>query len=306
MGGSSKQSRMQDFQFCDEDASSSPPTIKKIYKCVDCKKEYDNKQSYCSHRRHCQLKQKGMTAWDQFSEEQKHHFTNLGKLSKKPRPLCLICSKQVKELNCRFCSSTCYGIYLAEQQKGHLVSDRTKAKISQAVIEFNIKNGSTRKTINCLFCSLPFLAANKARKYCSRRCAASAQGLKTKGKPNPYAKGGLREGSGRSKSGWYKGYYCNSTYELIFLAYHLEKGSNICRSTDVLPYWYKDKICRYHPDFKIDKNTYEIKGYLNEKAKAKHEQYPNIVLVKKEEIQRLQQECSLKGLNQNQLVAMYD
>ena len=36
--------------------------------------------------------------------------------------------------------------------------------------------------------------------------------------------GGIREGAGRSKSGWYKGYYCNSSYELAWVIYSLDNN----------------------------------------------------------------------------------
>lgn len=41
---------------------------------------------------------------------------------------------------------------------------------------------------------------------------------KNKWKENPNM-GGLRHGSGRGKKGWYKGFYCRSTWELAWLVY---------------------------------------------------------------------------------------
>jgi len=76
--------------------------------------------------------------------------------------------------------------------------------------------------------------------------------------------GGCREGSGRSKDGYYQGIYCNSRYELIFLAYHLDIGSNIKRCDLKIPYTYDDEPHIYHPDFQIDDKIYETKGFHTE------------------------------------------
>ena len=42
-------------------------------------------------------------------------------------------------------------------------------------------------------------------------------------KKNPLS-GGLRHGSGRGKKGWYKGYWCDSTWELAWVIYQLDNG----------------------------------------------------------------------------------
>jgi len=35
-------------------------------------------------------------------------------------------------------------------------------------------------------------------------------------------KGGKRIGSGRGKSGWYKGYWCDSSWELAYVIYNID------------------------------------------------------------------------------------
>ena len=42
--------------------------------------------------------------------------------------------------------------------------------------------------------------------------------------PIKHAPGGKRHGSGRGKKGWYKGYYCDSTWELAWVIYQLDHG----------------------------------------------------------------------------------
>lgn len=75
------------------------------------------------------------------------------------------------------------------------------------------------------------------------------------------ASGGFREHSGTGKSGWYKGIYCASTYELAFVIYCLDHNINIAQCKDVYSYEYKGKQHKYHPDFIINNTIIEIKGY---------------------------------------------
>lgn len=74
--------------------------------------------------------------------------------------------------------------------------------------------------------------------------------------------GGVREGSGRSKSGYYKGIYCGSTYELCWVIHALDHGIAFKRFEGALK---KDRIT-YVPDFLLDDNTtiIELKGYEND------------------------------------------
>jgi len=69
-------------------------------------------------------------------------------------------------------------------------------------------------------------------------------------------------GAGRGKSGWYKGYYCDSSWELAYVIYNLEH--NICNfiknTSDKFEYEYKNEKHFYIPDFKFDDGHYvEIK-----------------------------------------------
>lgn len=77
-------------------------------------------------------------------------------------------------------------------------------------------------------------------------------------------RGGYREGSGRSKSGYYRGIYCGSTYELCWVIYSLEHGIEFTRFPSKLQ---KDDIT-YYPDFLLGdgKTIVETKGYEKEES----------------------------------------
>lgn len=102
-------------------------------------------------------------------------------------------------------------------------------------------------------------------------------------KTNPKA-GGLRSRSGRGKKGWYKGYWCDSSWELAWVIYHLEHGFKFVRNWNGFEYYYKDEKHLYYPDYIIENNFYEIKGRrsyedLDEKNKEKINQFKGKLFV---------------------------
>lgn len=71
--------------------------------------------------------------------------------------------------------------------------------------------------------------------------------------------GGYRQGSGRSKSGYYKGIYCGSTYELCWVIHSLDHGIAFTRFPGKL----ESNGIVYYPDFLLNdgKTIVETKGY---------------------------------------------
>lgn len=100
--------------------------------------------------------------------------------------------------------------------------------------------------------------------------------------------GGYRPGSGRGKQGWYKGYWCDSSWELAFVIYNLEHNIKFERNTQKFEYEYNGKH-KYIPDFIMEDGTYiEIKGYETEQSKIKHNQFPyKIQLLKWTELKHM-------------------
>lgn len=87
--------------------------------------------------------------------------------------------------------------------------------------------------------------------------------------------GGLREGSGRGKKGWYKGYYCDSTWELAYVIYNLEHGIPFSRNTKSFDYVFNGENKKYYPDFLLETGEYvEVKGYYTKQFSAKVNQFP--------------------------------
>ena len=82
--------------------------------------------------------------------------------------------------------------------------------------------------------------------------------------------GGKRHGSGRGKKGWYKEYFCDSSWELAFVIYNLEHGIKFERNKQGFEYEFNGEKHKFYPDFILEDGTYvEIKGAMTEQNKVK-------------------------------------
>ena len=84
---------------------------------------------------------------------------------------------------------------------------------------------------------------------------------------------------GNSKKGWYKGIFCDSTWELAFVIYYKEHNLYIERCKDCFKYIYNNEEHNYFPDFITDEGIIEIKGRKDKKALEKEKQFPNIKVI---------------------------
>lgn len=145
-------------------------------------------------------------------------------------------------------------------------SNETKNKISESMIGLKspIKglyriNRIERK---CIICNNIMLLRPKNPKKYHKKCY------------NIIA-GGLRKGSGRGKKGWYKGYWCDSSWELAFVIYNLDHNIKFERNKEGFEYEYKNKKLKFYPDFILEDGSYvEIKGYKSDNSNAKLKAFP--------------------------------
>jgi len=100
------------------------------------------------------------------------------------------------------------------------------------------------------------------------------------------ASGGYRRGSGIGKSGWYKGYWCDSTYELAWIIYQLEHNRPFKRNKQKYEYLFNGKTKKYIPDFFQDGKLIEIKGYLTEQTKIKLKSVPDLQVLFKKDLKK--------------------
>lgn len=187
-----------------------------------------------------------------------------------------------------FCSRHCSAIWSNANRPPP--SDECRKRISTTMREKYSRGElsvpstpAKRSEVECPTCHKKFLltewAINHGRKFCSRHCSAI-------GKDNSKC-GGLRQNSGRGKSGWYKGIFCNSSWELAWVIYSIDHGEVFTRNTTGFDYTFNGKLHRYYPDFLLNDGVtfVEVKGYNTEQWKAKKEQFPHTLhIVGKDEI----------------------
>ena len=270
-----------------------------LYKC-ECGREFTNSQSFNGHKSHCEVHQikkygslefvKKTTSLRKKSSDKsrtenakKRKEINLQKWINEEHK-CEICGKKmkVKYGSGRFCSAQC-----SHKRK---LSEKSKTKISIQMKNYYLeKNGlfndpTKRYKYKCSVCKKP-LRINPKTKMCADCLYHSPEG-KLKMKEINKNSGGLRKGSGIGKHGWYKGYYCDSTWELAYVIYNIEHNISFVRNTKGFDYIYKNKIRKYFPDFIQDDIYIEIKGYNSKIWEAKKKCFPyKLTVLTKKEIQ---------------------
>lgn len=171
-----------------------------------------------------------------------------------------------------FCSRNCSATFNNKKRK-HTDESRFKRSIAAKNAwkrgVYDIHKGE-RLIKKCISCDKEFETyPSSNHKTCSLSCKTDAynRGLyDLKGKS-----GGYRKGSGRGKSGWYNGIWCDSSYELAWVIYHLDHNIQFERNQESFQYEYNGKTHLYYPDFRLKDGgeLVEIKGFYNEQTYAK-------------------------------------
>ena len=164
----------------------------------------------------------------------------------------------------RFCSIFCS-------------NSRTRTKKIREKISISVKNSEKSKRANnnrkvvklkkcCPICTTVFETYNTERGqkkiYCSRDCYNKDITLEFRKKPL----GGYRKGAGNGKSGYYKNIWCDSTYELVYLIWNIDHNIPIQRYSGYFEY---NNGKKYYPDFLVNGNIVEVKGYFTELVEEK-------------------------------------
>ena len=192
---------------------------------------------------------------------------------------CLNCQKSLNENQKKFCSRSCSCSFNNRNRK---MNDITKDKIRNSLKTYRKENpypnNRTYIITTCPVCNNSFCyykyPSMKKQIFCSSECFQQdvANGYVYSTKPKF---GGYRKGSGRGKSGWYKGYWCDSSYELAYVIYNINHNITFKRNTDKFPYIHQKIKSYYLPDF-IENDIYiEIKGFLTDRDKSKIDQFPD-------------------------------
>lgn len=96
--------------------------------------------------------------------------------------------------------------------------------------------------------------------------------------------GGKRKNSGIGKKSFYKGIYCDSSWELAYVIWMTDHNKFIQRCEERRRYTYNGEKHFYYPDFVTDEGIIEIKGYNSEIWQAKLKENSDIKVLYESEM----------------------
>jgi hypothetical protein len=254
--------------------------------CLYCKKPVNNK--FCGVSCQNKYQKKGIPINKKSIEKMK---ITISSSWKKFEVSCYKCNKlfQIEEYNTEkpkkdkyYCSKSCSNSRLWSEEKRKKLSETCKnsEKVKKANLTIGnnarLKRGEQKKllpSIYCLHCKNiienPKSGNRKYHKECWLKCS-----------------GGIREGTSRGKSGIYKGYRCDSSYELAWVIYQIDHNIGFRRNHKGFDYDYLGKMRKFYPDFILDKGSYvEIKNYRSDITNSKIKYFPDsIEILYKEDI----------------------
>lgn len=179
----------------------------------------------------------------------------------------MICKQCGKEHDSSYGSGTFYSKFCARQYSALVNKEVKNKKISESLkgrkrikTEEEIIKEYEQNPKYCKVCGKILEFNKRFNKTCgSKECAYHNQG-------------GFRKNSGNSVGGWYKGIFCHSTYELVFVIYCLDHKIDVKPCKTTFKYFGTDnKEHTYYPDFIVDNEIIEIKGYFSDSVKLKEE-----------------------------------
>lgn len=171
----------------------------------------------------------------------------------------------------RFCCKKC-----ARSFSTKFMSDESKKKRNAGLENGRSWNKQPEKEKRfCSTCNKPIIWNNKSG-YCAKCRYKSAEyklGISERSKTNPNC-GGYKKGSGRGKQGWYQGYWCQSTWELVWVIYQLDHQEEFIKCKEFFEYEFRGEKKRYYPDFIWNNQYVEIKGWRYPGTQEKLDQFP--------------------------------
>ena len=231
-------------------------------KCSRCGKDFDLeiKKSYYERGEYRKTCSKFCASSKVWTEEQKKKKSISAKNSLKVKEAnkinCL--KKGIKKSITLKTNSTKIKVVKGKNKKVILSSDPRKIFIDECTFYVD----------TCQYCNQELIHKNPGiRKYhsdCWKKCS-----------------GGYREGSVKNfKSGTYKGFYCDSSWELAYVIYNLDHNIKFERNSKGFEYTYEGKKHNYYPDFILEDGTYiEIKNYKSELTESKINNFPSKIEV---------------------------
>jgi len=253
-----------------------------IYKCKYCGKEFDEKHKYSlgGHIRFCKLNPKYKQNVEQLEYVRSHIKHNKGKqfVHKDEICECQYCHKQYKFYGLKNHEKYCnYNPYKKLDRDSHTGGGWNKGLTKET--DDRIKNAAEKLHERYEKGEIKTWCDGLTKETDDRIAKYSKQISKTAKEHG--LSGGYRKGIGRGKKGWYKGIFCDSSWELAFVIYHIDHNIPIKRCEEKLQYEMNGKIRKYLPDFVVNDKIVEIKGWKDESALIKEQCFPEITIIDK-------------------------
>lgn len=261
----------------------------KIYICKYCGKEFSTSQKLGGHISRCKYNPQYNNIINNIKNTKLKKSNNIERIL-----VCEYCGNEyslmlsdsalAKGKYRKTCSDKCAKCLTASKS----TKDRNK-KISESINKFNAEHKKIKKYI-CDYCGKEFTRQGdrKSKTYCSYSCMLNGRSKKLSIAAKNNKLGGLNPDTTHKnyKRGYYKGIWCDSSWELAFVVYCIDHNIPIKRNYEYKEYIFEDKLYKFYPDFIVNNcDIIEIKGFITPKNKAKIEQIHDVVFIYKKEIQ---------------------
>lgn len=183
------------------------------------------------------------------------------------KTVCPKCNFEISNVSFKKHFEKCDGLGPRKMRPKKRGTEASKKKMSEASRK-NWENLKYRESVSSsLKGRVPGIASSLEKEFERKRKISETCSKNKK-------TGGLRHGSGRGKKGWYKGYWCDSSWELAYVIYCLEHEIKLIRNTEKFEYTWENETHYYIPDFILDDGSYvEIKGYRTTQVEEKTKQF---------------------------------
>ena len=285
----------------------------KIYQC-ECGKVFKSCQALCGHKANCQIHKDAKKLAEELLKQEREARRLPNGLFKCDNPNCTN-EHDGSYGSGRFCSKSCYKSYVgiqsgkSKKNRKHTnpikrLKDRApygtwKCKRCNLVFETRrqleahnhevhpIKKGVawnkglTKETDERIAIGAEKVSKTLKDGFKNGKFIQSEWTDERRARQSKYAKdrklGGYHKNGGKGKRGRYRGFWCDSSWELAYVIWNLEHNVKFSRNTKGFPYVFENEVHQYHPDFLLEDGTYvEIKGWYDNKTLIKHQTFRDL------------------------------
>ena len=284
------------------------------FQCV-CGKIYNNSQALKGHQSQCKnyLESKGIDIKEYFLKRIGKNASKQKQIANKKKAIrmqdqkdqlskwiqekhrCQKCDKVMTEKwgSGRFCSRQCANSHSksTESRRQTSISIRSSSKVNERKLARQLEKERIiaeykASPSHCVICNEALPYDKRNRQTCSTLCNKVL--LSKKAKKRIAESGIQNQVDPRFKYGTYKGFHCDSSWELAFVIYCCDHSIELIRCKERFTYIDESgEEHSYFPDFIVDGNYFEIKGWKSNQTDLKIKYFPsdkNLTIIYSEDI----------------------